>query len=111
MTDVIEAMARDFCDWLGEDANGWSETARDEYKPRWTDFAPICKRLTKTAEQAGWRLVPVEPTDRMRNMLTRVPDAVAGGAFPRVSKYRLTPTWRDVLKAAPRPWDDEGESE
>lgn len=47
------------------------------------------------------RLVPVEPTEEIRKELRNVPQAIAGGDWPYVSKMRITPTWRDALNAAP----------
>ena len=80
MSDLIEKMAQEICE--SGRRHGWT-TPLD---PR--HAAPVARAALRVAEEAGWVLVPKEPTQYMRDL----------SGTPRAADV-----WRHMLAAAPKP--------
>jgi len=99
--DVIDAMARAIYEhqpyYAGVDRVPKWETLPQSARGA---YAGLAESALRAAEQAGWRLVPVEPT---QEMLTSRPMTI-----PTISRAYMC--WRVMLEAAPRPWDNKEQS-
>lgn len=89
MSDVIQIMA----DAAHECAGAYHSNA--------ASYADIVRAALSAAEAAGWRLVPVEPTRKIENMLC---DSIGYDGYTRTPGTRdaARRIWRAMISAAPR---------
>ncbi|TQE99180.1 MAG: hypothetical protein FKY71_09875 [Spiribacter salinus] len=83
MSEVIEVMAAAM-------SENWAEGTDEE-------LASDAIAALRAAEKAGWRLVPVEPTEQMRE---------AWRELPHMECSFAEADWCQMIHAAPRPWDE-----
>lgn len=80
-----------------------------------TDVALYANPIDNTAQQyealAGWKMVPVEPTQQMRSQIHPIADGNCSHCGNRTTldcEGNMLLSWRDMLEAAPKPEGEHG---
>jgi hypothetical protein len=106
VTDAIdEAMARAICAAGGIDPDALNGAAGVVWKLYLPDARAARSAHLAALERAGWRCVPVEPTDEMCDAATRSTSAWLNSKLQGVAlrRLKLQIRWRAMLAAAPPP--------
>lgn len=94
---VIEAMARALCSAQPLAVSPDSEV---DGHPLWKEYAKDIAAVLRAAEAAGWKLVPVEPTQHMAGLGTIAVTSALPGYRSSVGDAALK-AYRDMLSVSP----------
>lgn len=88
----------------------WQRRALPDYLSQ-----PATGTIDNTAQQyealAGWKMVPVEPTQQMRSQIHPIADGNCSHCGNRTTldcEGNMLLSWRDMLEAAPKPEGEHG---